>query len=168
MLAVLALVATAACSHPRTGTLPTPSPAASASSTTQRSPTATSSDFGIALVVRDYYASLQDAVHDPTHGVEALAARIDPRCPCRQIVDVLREEARKGRHASYSLSLRDLTVPNASPTGGTAFVTVVQSAGTLYDASGHAVEAIAGRTDAFVVDVGAHDGRWLITRISAR
>lgn len=164
-IAAALVLGAAACSNGHAGSLPTPTPTATSPSP---SPTPTSRDFGVGQAVRDYYRALEAAVHDPRSGVDDVAARLDSACSCRQIVDVLRQEGQAGRHADYTLSVGSLGVSDASPAAGTAFVTVTQSSGRLYDSSGKVIEAIKGRTDQYVVDLRSRDGRWVIVRISER
>lgn len=118
--------------------------------------------------MRQYYETLEAAVQDPSSSHADLEALLDPECPCRQILAVLREEARRRRRVDYTLTISNLTVPNATASGGTAHVTVVQSAGHLYDASGRIVERIAPLTQTYFIDVRPTDGEWRILRVSER
>src|ERR1044071_3727216 len=92
---VLAALAVSGCSRPHAGTLAsaTPSPMSPVVST-----------------VRSYYAALERAAHAPGSFTDDLARLIDPACSCRQVIDVLREEARRGRHGDYTLGLPALAL----------------------------------------------------------
>jgi hypothetical protein len=170
LLAALCLSAVAACSDPKAGTLPTASPTPSTTAPTASPASASSSpnDFGIGQAVTDYYDALEAAVHDPSANLARLEAMLDPACACREILDVLREEARRGRHADYTLEIATLTVPDKTPERGIARLTVVQSAGNLYDASGRVVERIKPTTDAYFVEVRSNGGRWRVARVTAQ
>jgi hypothetical protein len=169
LLAALVLSATLACSDPEAGTLPSVSPSPlSTSATASQNPTATSRSSAAENAVRTYYAALQGAVHDPRGGLNALRRTLADECECRKILDVLREEARKGRHADYTLVITKLSVPDMTTTRATVRVTVDQSAGNLYDSTGGVVERIPARMETFFIDLRRAEPLWLITRVTAQ
>jgi hypothetical protein len=162
-LALTALLA--GCSDPQAGPLPSVSFTPSDSPTGSQSSSALSE---VAATVRAYYAALAAAVHDPARNTRALDELLDPSCPCREIVGVLNDEARRGRHADYSLAVTALTVPRETANSGTAYATVVQSPGHLFDSSGRVVENIPAMTRTYFIDVRTRNARWVVLRVTAK
>ena len=167
VLAALVLSALLGCSDPKAGTLPTASSASSSSPVTPPpSPSATTASAQVEAAVRAYYAAMEAAVHEPARHTDTLAKLIDPACACHQIVDVLRDEAKKGRHADYTLTVKRIAVPDASPSRGTATVTVAQSSGSLYDSSGRVVDKVAASTSTYFLELRNHSGQWRVARVT--
>lgn len=167
VLAALVLSALLGCSDPKAGTLPTPSPSTSLSTSPTGSATAsTTVSAQVEIAVRAYYDALQAAVQEPARKTDALAKLIDPVCACRQIVEVLQDEARKGRRADYTLTVTRVAVPDASPSRGTATVTIAQSAGRLYDSSGRVVDKVSATTSTYFIELRNSSGQWRIARVT--
>jgi hypothetical protein len=165
----LCALALAACNGPDAGTLPTTSPTPVSTSPT---PTMVSSSADYAaearLAVRAYFAALNAALRDPAHRTDDLEALIDPSCGCRQILELLGEEARTARYLDYQYTISDLKVQQAGPLGASLTYVAHQSAGSERTSDGRVVESYPARTTPFSAHFVRKNGRWLIDRADRR
>jgi hypothetical protein len=164
---VLSALAFVACSNPHAGTLPTPSPAP----TTPRapSPTATTStalDGEVARAAANYYSTLELAARFPAERRNELAALIDAKCECRQVLTLLDNLARKHHTLVFTVTTGTPHVARASGMFATAFIDVRQSQGRELDSGGDVVQSFPGSAGHYVLDFVRRDGRWVITQIS--
>lgn len=165
LLAALCLSAVAACSDPKAGTLPTASPTPSSVSPTPSASASVDLAGSLRSALQAYFDALYAAGMDPANKTDALAALIAPSCTCYRAVDVLREEARKGRHIDYSYTLSDIQVIEVGSLGGNVRYTVAQSAGALRDSSGRVIKSYPASQETYSAHFARRDSRWIVDRI---
>ena len=165
--AALVLSAVLACSEPPAGSLPPPtSPTPSVTATATPTPNAGDAS-ALRAALHAYFDALYAAGLDPAGKTDELEALIDPSCPCRQVIDVLREQASDGRYVDYRYTLRDVTVVDVDARAGHVRYTVRQSPGALRDRTGRAVKSYPASSDRYsAVFVRASDG-WLLKRLES-
>lgn len=165
LVVALAALSVSACSH-HAGTLPTTSPSASV----PRSSAPPSSPADPAAELRDaiarYYAALNAAVRDPAGKTDALASLIAPSCECRQVVDVLRSEARQRHYLDYSYTTHNIRVISVGSLGGNATYVVVQSPGHERSSDGTILHSYPGSTEKFSAHFRREGSTWLLDRAS--
>jgi hypothetical protein len=159
----LSAFAVVACSDPHGGTLPSPSPAPSATSAT---PTAVNLRTSLTNALHGYFDALYTAGLDPANKTDALAALVDPSCTCMRTVDVLREEARQGRSIDYRYTLKDVAVIEVGELGGNIRYTVMQSAGAERDHDGRVIEAYPASTARFSAHFTRSGDAWRLDRVT--
>ncbi|HEV2891912.1 MAG TPA: hypothetical protein VGX28_16180 [Frankiaceae bacterium] len=165
LTAVIAAGVAVACSDPTAAPLPSASPSTAAPSSSSPSPSATDFAGEVRAAIETYYRTLNQAAHQPASQTEALAALIDPGCPCFAVVRFLRQEAERGRYLDYSYSARDVRVIDAGSLGANATYVVVQSPGSERTNDGRIVASFPGSTERFSVRfIRTADGRWLLNR----
>lgn len=158
---VLAAVLAASCSDPQAGPLPTSSP-----STGTPSPTATPDYEAEARRAIDaYFAALNAALRDPSNRTDALAALIDPSCPCVQAVEALREEARAGRYIDYSYTVTDIRFQQVGSLGASVTFTAHQTAGSQRTRDGRIVRSFAASTIRYSAHFQRGSSGWLLDRL---
>lgn len=158
------VVALSGCSDERAGTLPPPSPTTLAPTT----PTPTvSADYAAQarIALQAYIDALYAAGLDPANKTDELAVMLSPTCTCRDVLRVLREEARLGRYIDYQYTLRDVLVIDAGPLGANLSYTVHQSAGAERERSGRVVTRFKPAATRYAAHLVRVDGRWLLDRV---
>jgi hypothetical protein len=111
-----------------------------------------------------YYRALTLAAHDPKHRTDSLARLIAPDCECRQVVDLLRNEARQGRYLDYSYAVRDVRVVAVGDLGGDATYVVVQTAGHERSGDGTVLHSYPASTERFSAHFSRRSNGWILTR----
>jgi hypothetical protein len=164
-LSALVLSAAVACSNGHAGSLPTSSSPRPSTAT----PTITAtSDLRASLraALRAYFDTLYAAGLDPANKTDDLDALIAPTCTCHRTIDVLRDEARRGRYIDYKYSLSNVLVIEVGPLGGNIRYTVRQSAGAERDRTGRVIESYKATTEKYSVHFARRDGRWLLDKVT--
>lgn len=165
LLTALVVGATVACSDPRAGTLPTtPSSTPTTPTPATTSPVSYAAELRAAL--KTYFDTLYAAGMDPANKTDDLAALIHPTCTCRRVLDVLREEARLGRHIDYRYDLRRVRVITVSGGRGHVRYSVHRSAGSERDESGRVYETYPEVVENYSVTFVQVNGRWLLERVT--
>lgn len=163
VLAAVLVVALAGCSDPPAAPLPSTSPS---TPTSTPSPTA-STDYAAEArqAIDAYFAALNAALRDPANRTDALAALIDPACPCRQVLALLRDLADDGHYIDYRYTVSDVRIQQAGSLGASMTWTAAQSAGAERTSEGRVVESFPARTSHYSAHFRRGDGAWLLDRL---
>lgn len=163
-LVACALGGAVACSNPRAGSLPPPSsPTPSATVAPTASQNRDPADV-VRAALRAYFDALYAAGLDPANKADELAELIHPACTCRRVVDVLREEARLGRHIDYRYTLSDVRVIEVAADVAHVRYTVARSAGAERDSKGRVIERYPATTEKYSVRFRRIGEAWLLER----
>jgi hypothetical protein len=163
--AALALLAAAACSPEHAGSLP---PLSSAPVTTppvtvsaSASPAA---DAAVRAAVTTYFKALGDAGR--SGDTSGLARLLDPKCECRQQLEYVTSETRKGNRITTTYVVEAVRPHDVTPTTASAAVTFSVPASAVVDSRGHTVRRLAAaRHVGFEIALRMSRGTWVIVRI---
>ena len=116
--------------------------------------------------LKNYFDTLYAAGMDPAGKTDELAQLITPRCSCRSVLDVLRQEAAAGLHLDYSYRLTEIKVVSVGALGGDVTYVVHRSAGAERDAAGHVRERFAATTYRYSAHFQRDGDHWLLDQVA--